>query len=320
MSSVTVVRATDIPHASAMWSRARQRIDTPTNERMFANGYSARGFSLGNRRPEWCWAALDPADDQVAFVAAAGSTAGVPAVIDVLDLPPDHPVAASALLAAAADTLMSEHQLSEIELVVYSPVDDAPLDRDDIKPTLAAIAGAGFELLVLRRNYLLRPASDDWHHVDTELTFQPVHSLYEQRLTSLHQALLTNSLDEHHRRALQQQAPAEVSREELASMESADGIGAFFIAVDATGRDVGLVVGAPWTEDRGAVAFVGVHPEFRGHGYAAQLTSWMTDRLVSLNVQQIIADTDIANTPMASAFRTVGFPQIQTRIDFVRRG
>lgn len=320
MSSLIVVRGTDIPHATELWSHASRRIDSPTNQRMFAEGYAARGFSLWNRRPGWCWAALDAGGEQIAFVAAAGSTAGVPAVIDVLDLPPDDPATASALLAAAADDLVSDHHLTEIELVLYSPVDDAPLERADVAPLLAAVTGAGFRVLVLRRNYLLHPATDDWHRIGTELRFEPVSSIDDERLTALHLAVLTGSLDAHHRQALQQQPPAEVSSEELASMKSADGIGAFFLAVDPAGNDVGLVVGAPWTEDRGAVAFVGVHPDFRGHGYAAQLTSWMTDRLVGQNVQQIIADTDVVNIPMASAFRAVGFPQIQTRIDFVRRG
>jgi RimJ/RimL family protein N-acetyltransferase len=65
------------------------------------------------------------------------------------------------------------------------------------------------------------------------------------------------------------------------------------------------------------VAFVGVVPAHRGHGYAYDLLVEATHHLVDEGVDIIVASTDTTNTPMAAAFAKAGYPIIRHRIDLV---
>ncbi len=63
------------------------------------------------------------------------------------------------------------------------------------------------------------------------------------------------------------------------------------------------------------VAYVGVVPEQRGHGYAYDLLAEATHRLAATGADRIIASTDLTNAPMAAAFDRAGYPVDQHRID-----
>ena len=69
---------------------------------------------------------------------------------------------------------------------------------------------------------------------------------------------------------------------------------------------------------RAFILFVGVAHDHRGHGYGRQLLAWQTRRLLEAGATVLIADTDNQNVPMAKAFADVGWPQTETRLDFVR--
>jgi ribosomal protein S18 acetylase RimI-like enzyme len=56
------------------------------------------------------------------------------------------------------------------------------------------------------------------------------------------------------------------------------------------------------------IAFVGVVPAQRGHGYAYDLLAEGTHLLVDQGADRIIANTDVTNTPMATNFRKAGYP------------
>ncbi|WP_052592833.1 GNAT family N-acetyltransferase [Luteipulveratus mongoliensis] len=318
MSDITIVRATDDAHVIELWSHATARIDSPSNHRYFSEGYAQFGLDRGLRSPAYTFAALDDQGHQVGLVAGQGREA--PEVIDVMDLPSDRPEAGVELLRHAAETMRDEHALDELALIVFTPPSDVPTELADVVPVVTAVEAAGFAPLVQRRNYALRPADDTWSPTPTRLRLDPVSSLDDPRLRAMHLAVLEGSLDAHHVDGLQRHTVQEVSDEELTFMLKADGIESFFLAVDPDGHDVGLVVGSSWDgTPRGSVSFVGVHPDHRGHGYAAQLTTAMTTRLSEAGVEEIIADTDVTNVPMAAAFGSVAFPQIQTRLDYVLR-
>jgi ribosomal protein S18 acetylase RimI-like enzyme len=62
------------------------------------------------------------------------------------------------------------------------------------------------------------------------------------------------------------------------------------------------------------IGIVGVVPEQRGQGYAYDLLVEATHLLVEEGVDEIVADTDLTNTPMAATFARAGYPITQERV------
>jgi ribosomal protein S18 acetylase RimI-like enzyme len=62
------------------------------------------------------------------------------------------------------------------------------------------------------------------------------------------------------------------------------------------------------------IGLIGVVPEQRGNGYAYDLLVEATHMLVDEGVEQITAETDVTNTPMAANFAKVGYPIVQERV------
>jgi ribosomal protein S18 acetylase RimI-like enzyme len=67
------------------------------------------------------------------------------------------------------------------------------------------------------------------------------------------------------------------------------------------------------------IAFVGVVPAQRGHGYAYDLLVEGTHLLVDQGADRIMANTDVTNTPMAGNFRKAGYPVEWYQIDLTPR-
>jgi RimJ/RimL family protein N-acetyltransferase len=67
---------------------------------------------------------------------------------------------------------------------------------------------------------------------------------------------------------------------------------------------VGLV--AP---DDHSIAYIGVVPEYRGHGYVNDLLAHGTRTLAEAGVERIVAATDLANVPTADAFLRAGYSE-----------
>jgi ribosomal protein S18 acetylase RimI-like enzyme len=66
--------------------------------------------------------------------------------------------------------------------------------------------------------------------------------------------------------------------------------------------------------DGPVVAYLGVVPELRGHGYVDDLLAEITRLLAAEGAQRIRADTDLANRPMAAAFERAGYRNIAIRL------
>ncbi|MEU5216675.1 GNAT family N-acetyltransferase [Streptomyces sp. NPDC020807] len=64
------------------------------------------------------------------------------------------------------------------------------------------------------------------------------------------------------------------------------------------------------------IAFIGVVPEQRGHGYAYDLLVECTHHLVEQGAEFVSAATDRGNVPMAANFAKAGFPVTSERLNF----
>jgi ribosomal protein S18 acetylase RimI-like enzyme len=72
------------------------------------------------------------------------------------------------------------------------------------------------------------------------------------------------------------------------------------------------------TPTSAVVAYVGVVPEQRGRGLAAQLVRRATEQLIGSGAGEIQGDCDRDNVPMVKAFRRAGYEQIARRRSYER--
>ncbi|TDC23358.1 GNAT family N-acetyltransferase [Kribbella albertanoniae] len=81
---------------------------------------------------------------------------------------------------------------------------------------------------------------------------------------------------------------------------------------DAEGKLIGFAI--PSKNNGGpVVGYLGVLPEHRGHGYIDDLLAEITHLLAETGAEQIRADTDFGNVPMAKAFERGGYRNFAVR-------
>ena len=86
-------------------------------------------------------------------------------------------------------------------------------------------------------------------------------------------------------------------------------------ALDGTGERVGFVLTtvfadpSRWKDGRpqGTILYMGVLPQFRGHGYAFELLLEATRLCSAADCWRIFCDTGSCNYPMVGAFRKAGY-------------
>ena len=85
------------------------------------------------------------------------------------------------------------------------------------------------------------------------------------------------------------------------------------LAYTAQGSLVGLAIPSR-NADGAVVGYLGVVPEMRGNGYVDDLLAEITHLLAAEGEERIHADTDLANEPMAAAFRRAGYRNFAVRM------
>lgn len=322
-----IVRATTKAQARELLLAATPPNSSFTQLRNFSAEQIDRALRLGFRKPRWVWAAYDSKDTLLGVVAGWGSKARkTPFILDFLDLPLDSPNVAKALLdRAVADS--SEPGRSTFEIIHFLPTDSAT-DDPDVAAFISLLADAGFRLLVRRRRYRLDVLEGETNVPDTSLQFDSLERADDPRLPAILEEILVGSLDAHDVDAMSRADVGTVAQDTAEEYLEMDPVDSMFLAIDPSIRDlkgngdaqvVGLVIGGlRGTAENGTASFIGVSHRHRGNGYAAQLLGWITKRMIGQGALFIIGETDDGNYPMAAAFSKVGYPQTESRIDFVR--
>lgn len=174
---------------------------------------------------------------------------------------------------------------------------------------------AGYRTLVERYRYRWRRDRDPMPLRPTRLTFAPDSD--DATFLALLRRVHVGSLDAHARAIGARVDLDTAAREELEFLRWLPSPREWWlVARDASGDVVGFVVPAR-NHTESIVAYIGVVPEQRGHGYARDLVAEATHRLCSHGHSEVVASTDTTNTPMASAFELAGYPVEQHKIDLV---
>jgi RimJ/RimL family protein N-acetyltransferase len=275
----------------------------------------AGDLDAGRRRPEWMWVALR-GERLVARVAWwARPNADTPYSLDVFDLDestPDRVEAGVRLLETAMAEVVPDHR-PEYGRYVPPGWRDDPAVRRVVEERMTALERTGARLFVERLRLEWRPGSPVPAPTG-RLTFRPADDTAQ--LIDLMTEVLEGTLDAHGRADLARMSPREAAAAqyegELARYPSPREW--WRVATLPAGEPVGFVIPAH-NGYNPAIAYIGVRPAHRGHGYVDEILGEGTRVLAAENVPRIRADTDLGNVPMARAFARAGYAVFQHQIN-----
>ena len=272
----------------------------------------------GYRRPGWLWVALRGGRlaARVAWWARPGHEH--PDALDILDLDDSgHPetvdIAARLLSTAMAEVVPEGTQPPYYLRFADPDWREVPATRQATEDRMAAAAQTGARLFVERLNLKWRPGTPI--PVPTgRLCFRPVIS--PEDLLALMTEVMDGTLDAHGRADMAQmparEAAAKHYHEELALYTSPRDW--WRIANLPGGEPVGFVIPAH-NGYNPVIAYLGVVPKQRGHGYIDEILAEGTRVLAAQHVPLIKASTDMGNVPMAAAFHRAGWATTGHQID-----
>ncbi|MBM7774928.1 RimJ/RimL family protein N-acetyltransferase [Actinokineospora baliensis] len=264
------------------------------------------------RRPEWLWVALRGGR----VVARAGwwSRPGDqhPLLMDFFDVEDDED--GLRLLATALPTVVPPGATPpEYSRRLPASWRDYPLTRQAVEARTAVLERAGAALFVERLRLEWRPGTPIAPS-SGRLAFRPVG--HPDELIDLMTLVMDGTLDAHSREDLTRMTAREAAQEqyedELLRYPSPHEW--WRIATLPTGDPVGFVIPAH-NGYNPIIAYIGVAPAHRGHGYIHDLLTTGTRLLAAQNVPRIRASTDLGNTPMAASFAKAGYVTFEHQLD-----
>ncbi|MFB7229545.1 GNAT family N-acetyltransferase [Streptomyces fimicarius] len=282
----------------------------------------ADDLATGRRLPEWMWVALD--GERVVARAAWWTNApgGEPLALDFFDLddalPAPERVEIGVRLLETATGAVVPAGARRPEYGRFVPPDwrEDPVAREVVGARIAAAEATGARMLVERLRLEWRagtPVPED----SGRLVFRPVTG--REDLLALMTPVMEGTLDAHGQEdlasGLDSRAAAEKHYdEELAGYSTP--MAWWRIAELPTGEPVGFVIPAR-NNYHPIIAYIGVLPARRGHGYIDDLLAEGTRVLAAEGVERIRAATDLGNVPMAKSFERLGYVNFERAFNMV---
>ena len=277
------------------------------------NDELAKDLAEGRRRPQWLWLALR--GDRVVARAAWWSRAGdeQPLMMDVLDL--DGDVEDGVRLVRTALATLVAPGATPPEYLRFVPGDwrEQPEVRRGVEDRMGALERLGARLFVERLRLEWRPGAP-LPDQPGRLTFRGVRDPAE--LIELMTLVLDGTLDAHSRADLRRMTPREAAEEQY--RDELDRYASphewWRVATLPDGEKVGFVIPAH-NGYNPIIAYLGVVPAHRGHGYIDEVLAAGTRLLADEGVPRIRASTDVGNVPMARAFARAGYVTFERQLD-----
>ena len=274
-------------------------------------------MAAGRRRPEWLW--LAQRGDRVVARAGWWSRAGDrhPLLMDIFDI--DGDIDDGVRLLKTALAVVVPAGTTPPQYLRFLPADwrEHQHTRQAVDDRMGVLQRAGAKLFVERLRLEWRPGTPV-AELSGRLAFRPVRNPGE--LIELMTLVLDGTLDAHSRddltRMTRRQAARERYHDEFESYASPHEW--WRIATLPDGEPVGFVIPAH-NGYHPVIAYLGVVPAHRGHGYINDVLAAGTSLLATQNVPRIRAATDVGNTPMAAAFARAGYVNFERQIDMTWR-
>lgn len=245
----------------------------------------------GRTRPEWCFA-----EGRARLAYWAPFPGSEPAIVWQFDPGPD-PLAAAGLLRRSLDAMGLTKIIHDIPLKPgLTPVVDRAVEHE-------ALMEAGFTMEV-ERLLLEWVAGSDVPGDPGRLTYRPARRMDPDEVIDILVRVSEGSLDHDTRVEVATSGAEKEARwmyDDLMNRKAKPG---WFVIGHLGDVPVGLV--AP---DDHSIAYIGVLPEHRGHGYVNDLLAHGTRTLAEAGLRRIVAATDVANVPTANAFLRAGYSE-----------
>ncbi|MBN9345299.1 MAG: hypothetical protein J0I48_03720 [Devosia sp.] len=266
-------------------------------------------------RPEHTWVAIEAGVVVARACWWCGPDDTRPAALDWLEaMPGPRQVAlGTKLLLTAHDSMRNDDgKRPDYHLFLPPGWRDNPVMRDWARARMDAAKNAGLQLFVERFSYRWSAERDGLPPRGARLDYRPADEA--QLLVALRE-ILADTLDAHDRRSIAQiglDRAAQQQLEDLAWFPSPRDW--WKLAYTKSGELAGLIV--PARNHRvPVIAYIGVVPAQRGRGYVNELLAemmWMLSEFAP--GEEVGADTDMGNVPMAAAVGRAGFRVTDERI------
>ncbi|AGZ42727.1 GNAT family N-acetyltransferase [Actinoplanes friuliensis] len=281
------------------------------------NDEIANDLAEGRRKPHWLWVALR--GDRLVARAGWWSRPGdeLPLVMDVFDI--GESVDDGVRLVEKALAELVPPGGTPPEYTRYVPGDWREHDntREAVSHRMAALELVGAKLFVERLRLHWSPGTPI-PAATGRLVFRQPRDAAE--LIDLMTLVLDGTLDAHSRddltRLTARQAAEEQYRDELERYTSPHDW--WRVATLPDGTPVGFVIPARNSYNP-IIAYIGVVPDQRGHGYVDEVLAEGTRVLAAQDVPRIRAATDVGNVPMAAAFARAGYVVFERQLDMTWR-
>jgi RimJ/RimL family protein N-acetyltransferase len=281
------------------------------------NDEIAGDLAAGHRRPEWLWLALR--GDRVVARAGWWSRAGDqhPLLMDIFDIGGGTGDGVRLLTAALPAVVPAGAMPPEYSRFLPADWRDHQRTRQAVSDRMGALERAGARLFTERLRLEWRPGTP-LAGLSGRLTFRPVRSPGE--LIELMTLVLDGTLDAHSRDDLTRMTASQAAQEQYHSEleRYASPHEWWQIAELPDGEPAGFVIPAH-NGYNPIIAYLGVVPAHRGHGYIHDVLAAGTSLLAAQNVPRIRAATDVGNAPMAAAFALAGYVTFERQINMTWR-
>jgi RimJ/RimL family protein N-acetyltransferase len=303
---VTIRNTADSDRDAVLALIEQKSVNTVTPERYHA--YVAEGYY----KHEWNWVLEE--DGKIEALAIWWGVPGEthPYSVDGLYFVGDgDPVPAwTALIRHVVDARPADVEPPEYHIFLDSDWENDPVVVAAMEPRAAAAAAAGLTAITDRLRYEWK-SSYGLPPRSARLRFEPAD---DEAFVDVFMRVSKGSLDAATAREVARAGAEGAAREELAVYKAMPGDRSWWrLAYDGDGELVGFAM--PSANAGGpVVGYLGVVPEHRGHGYSDDLLAEITHLLAETGAEQIRADTDFGNVPMAKSFERLGY-----RVFAVRR-
>jgi RimJ/RimL family protein N-acetyltransferase len=274
-------------------------------------------LAAGRRRPEWLWLAVR--GDRLVARAGWWSRAGDehPALMDIFDIVGNVDDGVRLLEAALPAVVPAGATPPEYGRFVPADWRERDDSRQAVDDRMGVLERVGAKLFVERLRVEWRPGTPI-PEPSGRLVFRPVHDAGE--LIDLMTLVLDGTLDAHSRDDLTRMTALQAAQEQFHNEleRYASPHEWWRIATLPDGEPVGFVIPAH-NGYNPIIAYLGVAPAHRGHGYIHDVLAAGTSLLAAQNVPRIRAATDVGNAPMAAAFARAGYVTFERQIDMTWR-
>ncbi|MFD8973588.1 GNAT family N-acetyltransferase [Streptomyces sp. NPDC059593] len=283
----------------------------------------ADDLATGRRLPGWMWVALD-GDRLLGRIAWwTNKEGGEPLALDFFDLSPEltpeerADVGRRLLETATAAVVPAGTQRPEFGRFMPADWREVPETRSALESLFAVLELTGARPLVERLRLEWRPGTPV-PEPKGRLVFRPVRD--REDLVALMTPVMEGTLDAHGQAdlasGLSAREAAELHYDEELAHYTSPSEWWQVAQLPETGEPVGFVVPAR-NNYHHTIAYIGVLPAHRGHGYIDDILAEGTRILAAADVPRIRAATDLGNVPMAASFARAGYVNFERAINYV---